>query len=94
MKLLNSFHKENAPLIVSGGENMHYITPIKKENFFPLSEIRFEGEFFPAPKDPHMYLKLVFGDSYMQLPPEEKRRVHSVRILSDIPCDYEKQFLK
>lgn len=91
VKLLNSFHKKEGEFVVSGGENMHYVIHIEKEKIFPLTEVVFEGGWFPAPKETNAYLKSIFGDTYMQLPPKEKQKVHSVKILLDTPCRYENE---
>ena len=40
---------------------------------FPCREIEFEGHRFMAPADPREYLRIKFGDDYMQFPPVEKR---------------------
>ena len=48
-------------------------------DIFPLQEIRFEGFLCMAPHNPDALLKACYGD-YMQIPSEEKRRVHSSKI--------------
>ena len=40
----------------------------------------FEGTPFPCPRDTDSYLTAVYGD-YMQLPPEDKRKMHSPEVL-------------
>jgi len=47
----------------------------------------FEGEQMPLPSDPHAYLSYVYGD-YMQLPPEDKRRVHHQYLFADLDHPY------
>lgn len=44
-----------------------------REVLFPCREIEFEGHRFMAPADPREYLRIKFGDDYMQFPPVEKR---------------------
>ena len=92
--LLNAFHREDGDFMVSGGENMHYVIHIERENIFPLVEVEFEGSKFPAPRKTDVYLKSIFGDSYMQLPSKDKQKVHSVQILPEIPCRYERENAK
>ena len=48
-------------------------------DYFPPKPIVFEGHEFMAPADPDAYLKRLFGN-YMQIPPEDKRRVHAAEI--------------
>lgn len=43
---------------------------------FPLSTVVFENRTFSAPKDTHLYLKHLYGENYMQLPPENQRQNH------------------
>ncbi|MDR3326576.1 MAG: LicD family protein [Prevotellaceae bacterium] len=50
-----------------------------KKDIFPLKSIVFENHEFMAPANPDGYLKRAYGD-YMQIPPEEKRSVHSNKI--------------
>lgn len=40
-------------------------------------ELEFEGHMFKCPVNYDKYLKLIYGDDYMQLPPEDKREIHS-----------------
>lgn len=44
-----------------------------REVLFPCREIEFEGHRFMAPADPREYLRIKFGDDYMQFPPVEQR---------------------
>lgn len=44
-----------------------------REVLFPCREIEFEGHRFMAPADPKEYLRIKFGDDYMQFPPVEQR---------------------
>lgn len=38
-------------------------------DIFPLGTLPFEHRNFPTPNSTHNYLKVLYGDSYMQLPP-------------------------
>ena len=89
--LLNSFHTKSGEFVVSGGENMHYVIHIEKDKIFPLGKIEFEGSRFLVPKETDAYLKSIFGDSYLKLPPKEKQKVHSIQILPKTVCRYEKE---
>ena len=46
---------------------------------FPLSKIKFEGNFFSAPGSPEMYLSKQYGN-YMSIPPKEKRESHILKV--------------
>lgn len=48
----------------------------KKEDFFEINKIEFEGEYFYAPKNPDAILTELYGD-YMTLPKEEEREWHA-----------------
>lgn len=88
---LNSFHSANNTFIVSGGENMHYVTHVSREVVFPLQVLEFEGMKVPVPYNTHAYLVSIFGEDYMTLPPKEKQKVHSVYICTHEQCLYEKR---
>ncbi|MDR2193389.1 MAG: LicD family protein [Treponema sp.] len=64
-----------------------------KHDLFPLTNVLFEHEYFPAPFDPDIYLRRQYGD-YMKLPPPDKRESHSYAILPDTPCNHPESFKK
>ncbi len=88
---LNSFHSADNTFIVSGGENMHYVTHVSKEVVFPLQVLEFEGMNIPVPNNTHAYLVSIFGEDYMTLPSKEKQKVHSIYICTQEQCSYEKR---
>lgn len=45
-----------------------------RSSYEPLSTLMFEGREFPVPHDYDTYMRAIFGDDYMELPPEAKRR--------------------
>ena len=53
-----------------------------KEKLLPVSQVEFEGKIYCAPKYPHYFLQVQFGNDYMQLPPIEKRVTHNIVKLS------------
>ena len=61
-------------LINNGYGIMH-----RKDSIFPLDKITFEGKTFSAPHNPDAYLKDLYTN-YMNIPPEEKRKIHAVYI--------------
>lgn len=50
-----------------------------KNDVFPLTHVPFEDMQVPVPHNYHAVLTALYGD-YMQIPPEEKRRVHGTKI--------------
>ncbi|MBY3790484.1 LicD family protein [Photobacterium carnosum] len=79
-KLINKYNRVNDEIIGYGIEipNCNYFH--KKNNIFPLSTVLFEGFEFSAPKNTHEYLTILYGENYMELPPVDKRRSHTVSI--------------
>ena len=59
---------------------MDWCCSYKMKDIFPLSSINFEGHEFKCPNNPPEVLKRWYGETYMQLPPQEKRRGHSMRV--------------
>ena len=49
--------------------------PREMKDFFPLTQIEFEGHLFNAPRDTHAYLQKTFGD-YMKLPDDSSISSH------------------
>lgn len=63
----------------------------KIENIFPLNKIEFEGYKFPCPNNTEAYLKELYGDTYMELPPEKNRIWHAKKIKLNEKCFFEKE---
>ncbi len=85
-----TIHKILFPLIRTIGKiskNGNYVLPLgtgfnairNLQDIFPLSKINFEGNKFNAPGHPDSYLKNIYG-AYMELPSEDKRRVHTHQV--------------
>lgn len=55
----------------------------ERADILPVSRIQFEGCEFNAPHNPDAYLKKLYKN-YMQLPPENKRDIHSVFIQPEL----------
>lgn len=57
---------------------------IKKSVYYPVRKLEFEGKLFSAPNDYDFFLRRIYGDKYMELPPPEKRVTHNpVRLSFD-----------
>lgn len=70
-----------------------YVFPqlYKYKDIFPLSEIEFEGYKFPCPNNPDTILRELYGDTYMELPPEKDRVWHAKEIRLNEKCFFEKE---
>ena len=68
-------------LINNGYGIMH-----RQDSVFPLSTIQFEGKTFSAPANPDAYLSDLYRN-YMDIPPVEKRVIHSVFIMPTLISD-------
>ncbi len=62
----------------------------ESRDIFPLKEIEFEGYKFPCPNNPDAILKELYGDTYMELPPENQRVWHASYINTNEKCHFEK----
>lgn len=56
--------------------NSGFVNFYKKEIVYPLKKIKFEGYEFWGPNNVNEYLKELYGENYMELPPVEKRITH------------------
>lgn len=65
-------------LINNGYGIMH-----RQDAVFPLGTITFEGKTFSAPANPDAYLSDLYKN-YMEIPPVEKRVIHSVFIQPEL----------
>ena len=68
-------------LINNGYGIMH-----RQDAVFPLGTITFEGKTFSAPANPDAYLSDLYKN-YMEIPPVEKRVIHSVFIQPELICN-------
>lgn len=73
------------------GYMYEFIQLYKYKDIFPLSEIEFEGYKFPCPNNADAYLKELYGDTYMELPPEKDRVWHAKEIKLNEKCFFEKE---
>lgn len=88
LKKIQPMIKKNSLL----GENCHlghgFDTPWRRffnyDDIYPLREIEFEGCKVMMPQNPKAYLIELYGESYMQLPPEDKRVNRHAVILEPI----------
>ena len=60
------------------------------EWFLKPCYLKFEDMEVPCPGDPYKYCELQYGKTYMQLPPEEKRKIHHNFIFFSVDEPYTK----
>ena len=83
IKRLEALHQgwdRDDTIIIYSGQMPDLAAWFDYKEVFPLKEIEFEGLKFLAPKNPHHYLSQIYSFDYMQLPPEEKRKIHAFKI--------------
>ncbi len=51
---------------------------IAKVHYDPPIKLEFEGKKYKAPKDYDFYLRRIYGDDYMIIPPIDKRKAHNI----------------
>ncbi|HLR38308.1 MAG TPA: LicD family protein [Chitinophagaceae bacterium] len=65
---------------ISNSYGALYSPRLKYSEIFPPKPMLFEGYEFLGPAKPHDYLKGLYGENYMQIPPKEKWQIHSDKI--------------
>lgn len=73
-KLICGTGKYYSNVINNSGNGFRHM----RQTIFPLSTITFEGKEFSAPSDSDRYLRDLFGNDYMQLPPASQRQSHAL----------------
>lgn len=64
-----------------------YADQVERKKLLPFSmftefqELEFEGKKYQCIKNTHDYLVAMYGEDYMQLPPEEDRKIHLAQII-------------
>lgn len=51
---------------------------LNKDIYYPTSNIEFEGKVYKAPNKVKEYLIAMFGNTYMEIPSEDKRKTHNL----------------
>ena len=73
---LVSWNDVNSPYMGYGLDTVWSEYIYKKEDYFELQKLEFEGNYFYAPKNYDAILTQLYGD-YMTLPKEEDRQWHA-----------------
>lgn len=76
-RLMKHYNCKSADYYVNYGSNYDTIKQtMSKKVYEPFKEVIFEGKLYYAPNDTDYFLKRLYGNNYMELPPEEKRITH------------------
>ena len=76
VKLCYLFNRHMTKYISFLTGNYNYKRETHKYNdIYPLTPVLFENNFYNAPKNTHLFLKIMYGN-YMELPPVEKQKTH------------------
>lgn len=77
-RLMKRYNGDFSKYFINYGSNYSTIKQtMPKETYIPFKEISFEGKMYFAPNDTNYYLKRIYGENYMELPPVEKRITHN-----------------
>ena len=60
------------------GRKHYFGETYRRDFFFPVEEMTFEGLILPVPSKAASYMATLYGPDFMQQPPEEEREVHVV----------------
>ena len=83
--VLSSFYPKStyiSNILINNGYGIMH----RQDSVFPIGSIVFEGKTFSAPANPDAYLSDLYRN-YMEIPPVEKRIVHSVFIMPELISD-------
>lgn len=77
IKLMTKQNKRDCNYYVNFGSNYDTVKQtILKSKYEPSTEVTFEGKKYKTLGDYEFFLKRIYGENYMQLPPVEKRVTH------------------
>ncbi len=77
MKLMTKFNNETCDYYVNYGSNYSTVKQtMLRSKYEPSCEVEFEGKLYKTLGEYEYFLNRIYGEDYMQLPPEEKRITH------------------
>lgn len=74
------YYKFNTSKTNAYSYGIPFYTNHKMEHFTPVGEITFHGKKYMAPNNVDEYLSNKYGQNFMEIPPENKRRTHAFKI--------------
>ena len=74
------FAKPTAKVTIACGGKHYFGELLDYSVFFPAVTTEFEGVNSQIPRQVDKYLKNLYGNNFMSLPPEDRREAHSIRI--------------
>lgn len=85
IRLMTKHNSAECDYYINFGSNYHTVKQtMLKTVFDPACQLEFEGKMYNALADYQYFLKRIYGEDYMQLPPMEKRVTHRpVRVIFD-----------
>lgn len=85
IRLMTKHNGRQCDYYINFGSNYNTVKQtMPKSVFDPGCQLEFEGKMYRALSDYRYFLKRIYGENYMQLPPAEKRVTHRpVRIIFD-----------
>lgn len=75
---ISRHHKSSDVVTIPTGTRLYSGEMLPRRVWYPYSKGVFCGHQVNLPHDPDAYLKNMYGNNYMQIPPKEKRETHSV----------------
>ena len=89
LKLMTKHNHKDCDYYINFGSNYNTVKQtIPKSKYEPSCQVEFEGRLYNTLGDYTYFLRRIYGEDYMQLPPPEKRITHRpVRISFDMAAD-------
>lgn len=79
---ISRYNKVTSIITCPSGRKYYLGECRRAKSWLPPVEMKFEGKLAYVPHSVKSYLRSMYGDDYMQLPPAEKRENHSVVYMS------------
>jgi lipopolysaccharide cholinephosphotransferase len=76
----DKMHNIKNNVVIRSGKFPSYLLYLNKKSIFPLKKMQFENYNFNIPNKPNDYLNVLYGNSFMRLPPKEKQHTHAFKI--------------